>query len=100
MMKQDEAKTDIAKRLQDVADLYKVDQPVEGFKRLTMLFIDLAAAYTCCFPEEEGGAFVDGLATVVLLDVTNTVKHMKKEMEKDSPIKPQIVIKMNAQYKS
>lgn len=100
MMKQDEAKTDIAKRLQDIADLYKVDQPVEGFKRLTTLFIDLAAAYTCCLSEEEGEAFVAGLATVILLDVTTTVKQMKRMMKKESPIKPQMVIRMNAEYKS
>ena len=95
-----EAKEDVLNRLKDTLDCYKVDQPTEGFKRLTMLFIDLAVASACSLPKEERMGFVAGLATVILLDITNAVKVIERLMEKETPTKPQMVIKMNAQYKS
>lgn len=96
----EEAEADIINRLRDIMDLYKVDQPAEGFKRLTMLFIDLTAASTCCFPEENQTDFLTSLTTVILIGISNAVKVIERQKEKKSPTKPQMVIKMNAEFKS
>jgi len=95
-----EAKEDVLNRLKDTLDCYKVDQPTEGFKRLTMLFIDLTIASTCCLPTEERADFIAGLITSIMLDVSSAVRSIERMMEKETPTKPQMVIKMNAQYKS